>query len=210
MMLIQRMLATIGLAIMAVLTVGIAVRGKIRQSVAFFVYISFATAYVATITLWPDANTPEAYSIKTAIYHCLFFLIALEIGFKAFGTFAGIASRVKMFLALAVSASTAFVLLLTPQSLLYSDLGRYEPPLTTAAIWCLSFVALLVVWYQVPVPPFTRSLLLSFVPYLTVFVLCGDWLARSGWGAIWTTASVNALAYDIMATYLALAAWRKD
>ncbi len=208
--LLQRCLATFGLVAMWAVSLGMLYTGKARQSVAFLSYVSVGALYGLMITFRPDLHTPEAYSIKSGIYFTLFFLMAMEIGFKSFGAFQGVARWAKGLLAAFVAASTAAVLFLTPQSLVYADLASYEAPITTAAIWCLSFVALLVVWYQIPVPAFTRSLLLSFVPYLAVFVVCDNLLVRHGWGIVKITNSMNALAYDVMATYVAYAAWRKD
>jgi hypothetical protein len=81
---------------------------------------------------------------------------------------------------------------------------------TTAAIWCLAFVGLLIVWYQIPVRTFTRSIILGFVPYLVVFVICTDLIGRLGWGVVPQLNVVNAFAYDILAAYWVYAAWRKD
>lgn len=206
----QSALAYLGLCLMFGLCVGMTVRRKVSQCVAFFSYIAVGAAYGLLISLWPDANTPEAYMVKQGVYHSLFFGMALEIGYKAFRAFAGIASTVRALLAIAVTLSTLLLLILTPRNSTYTNLGSYQPAITTAAIWCLSFVALLVVWYQIPVPAFTRTLLLTFVPYLVVFVICMDLLARRGWAFVQSMNVINAAAYDLTAGYLAYAAWRKD
>jgi hypothetical protein len=136
--------------------------------------------------------------------------MSLEISYRAFSSFTGIANQVRGFLALAVAVSSAAIFLLTPANPMYTDIARYQPGITTAGIWCLSFVAMLIVWYQIPVPAFTRSVILGYVPYLVVFVVCTDFIGRLSWAAIAPINVANAMAYDVLAGYLAYSAWRKD
>ncbi len=69
---------------------------------------------------------------------------------------------------------------------------------------------MLIVWYQIPVPSFTRAILLAYIPYLVVFVIVMDLVARLGWGVVQNLNVLNASAYDLAIGYLAYAAWRKD
>ena len=119
------------------------------------------------------------------------------------------ADRVRVLLASAVLASTACIFFLTPNSP-YAQFWRYQPSVTTAGIWCLSAVALLIVWYQIPIRVFLKSVILAYVPYLVVFVICVDLIGRLGWGAIPGLNILNAVAYDAMAACWVFAAWRKD
>jgi hypothetical protein len=185
-------------------------RGKVGQSFVFSAYVAAATLFTALILLFPASYTPQAFIVKQGIYDSLLFGMSLEISFRAFSAFSGIANRVRGFLALAVAGSSLVIFLLTPPHPTYSDMARYQPGITTAGIWCLAFVALLIVWYQIPVPSFTRSIILGYTPYLVVFVVCTDLIGRLGWGAIREINVANALAYDTVAGYLAYAAWRKD
>ena len=136
--------------------------------------------------------------------------MAIELSVKVFAAFKGVADRVRAILSVAVVVSTTIVFFLTPSEIPYSDLARYQPGITTGGIWCLAFVALLIVWYQIPVPAFTRSIILGYVPYLVVFVVCTDFIGRLGWGAIREINVANAVAYDGVAGYWTYAAWRKD
>ncbi len=205
-----RILAPIGVALLWVLGCGILRRGKIRSCWTFSAYVAAATSFSTYILLYPERYTPVLFIIKQGIYDSLLFGMALEIAYKAFAAFRGVASRVRGFLGLAVTLSTICVFFMAPTDSQYENLGRYQPSITTAGLWCLTFVALLIVWYQIPVPAFTRAIMLGYVPYLLVFVVCMDLIERMGWGFIDNVGVLNAMAYDASAGYLAYAAWRKD
>jgi len=189
---------------------GLLRRGKASQCFTFSAYAFAATVFTALILAFPEHYSPGAFLIKQGIYDSLLFGMSLEMAFKVFSAFRGIADRVRALLAVAVTASTLAVVFLTPPNPMYADLSRFQPGITTGGIWCLVFVALLIVWYQIPVPAFTRAIILGYVPYLVVFVVCTDFIGRLGWGAIGGINVANALAYDTVAGYLAYAAWRKD
>ncbi len=210
MALLHHLLVFLSLGLLTLLCGGIMRRRKIGQSWVFSAYIAAATFFTALVLLFPSSYTPEAFMIKQGIYDSLLFGMSLELAYKAFHAFRGIADRVRSFLAAAVVVSSFVVLLLTPTNPAYSDFARYQPGITTAGIWCMSFVALLIVWYQIPVPAFTRSIILGYVPYLVVFVVCVDLTGRLGWGEIQHLNIMNAAAYDGAAGYLAYSAWCQD
>lgn len=207
---LYKILAPVGVALLWVLCVGIVRRGKIAHCWTFTAYAVAATLFSSYITLFPARYTPELFIVKQGIYDSLLFGMALEIAYKAFSAFQGVASRVRGLLAMSVCVSSVAVFLLVPVNAQYAHIGRFQPSITTAGLWCLTFVALLIVWYQIPVPAFTRAIMLGYVPYLLVFVFCLDLIERMGWGFIDKVGALNAGAYSASAGYLAYAAWRKD
>ena len=206
----HRALAFAGWGLIVALLAGLLWRGKAAQAAAFSIYVGVNAAFGCVILASPGSYTPEMFMVKQGIYDSLLFAMAIEIAFKVFSNFAGVARKVRGLLAGAVVVSTSAILLVTPRSLDYSHLSAFQPAVTTAGIWCLAFVATLIVWYQIPVPPFTRAVILGYVPYLVVFVICADLLGRLGWGVVREINIMNAIAYDVVAGYWAYAAWRKD
>lgn len=205
-----RGLAIVGTGLMGLVVAALVSSRRWRECVTFASYMLLATVFSLLIFLFPANYTPQAFIIKQGIYDTLLFLMAVELSIRAFAAFRGVADRIRVALAGAVIASSAAILVLTPQAIPYSQLFRYQPGITTAGIWCLTFVSLLIAWYQIPVPSFTRALLLSFVPYQLVFVVCVDLIGRLGWGAVQELNLLNAIAYDVAAAYWAVMAWRKD
>jgi hypothetical protein len=207
---VHQALVLVGLGCLLVLCAGLIVRGKVTQCLTFSIYIAAATMFTALFVINPASNTPELYLIKQGIYDCLLFGVALELAYKTFAAFRGIAAKVRGCLAALVGLSSALVFFLTPGSKEYSALGTYQPGITTAGLWCLTFVALLIVWYQIPVPAYTRAIILGYVPYLVVFVVCIDLIGLRGWSVVPITNLFNAAAYDVAVGYLAYSGWRKD
>lgn len=207
---LHRGLFVLSLALLVLLCLGLVRRAKLGQCFLFSAYAAAATCFTGLILLFPDSYTPEAFIVKQGIYDSLLFGISLELSYRVFAAFTGIAARVRAFLAFSVAASSLGIFLLTPTNPAYSDLARYQPGITTAGIWCLAFVALLIVWYQIPVPAFTKAIILGYVPYLVIFVVYIDLIGRLGWGEIKGLNILNASAYDLAIGYLAYAAWRKD
>lgn len=199
----------VGLGLMGLVVAGLFRSGRARESLTFTAYMTVATSFGVAILAFPSWYTPEVFQIKQGIYDSLLLGMAIELSIKVFGAFLGVAGRVRALLAIAVIVSSTLILILTPRNAAYSDLSQYQPGVTTAGIWCLTLVALLIVWYQIPVPLFTRAILLGYVPYLVIFVVCIDLIGRLGWGAIDGINLLSAGAYDVLAAYWAHAAWRK-
>ena len=206
---IHRALVVLGFALAVAVLIGILRRKRVAQCIGFTFLVLASAGFTGLFLVYPQGNSPALYLLKQGIYDSLLFAIALELSFRAFSAFRGVAGRVRFLLAFAVTASTAGIFFLTPNSP-YSQFWRYQPSVTTAGIWCLTTVALLIVWYQIPIRAFLRAVILAYVPYLVVFVICVDLIGRLGWGAIPRLNILNALAYDAMAAYWVYAAWRKD
>ena len=207
---VHRALVLLALGLLALLLVALFKGGKARQCFLFSTYVSSVVLFNVLILLFPEHYSPEAYMVKQGIYDSLLFGMSLELSIRTFAAFTGIARMVRVVLASAVALSTAAILLATPGNPDYESFIRFQPGITTAGIWCLAFVGLLIVWYQIPVPAFTRAIILGYVPYLMVFTVYVDLITRLGWGAIQNLNLLNAVAYDAVAAYWVYSAWRKD
>jgi hypothetical protein len=105
---------------------------------------------------------------------------------------------------------SAFVLAaLTPRSSVWT-MWEWQPSVVTAAIWLLTAVALLVVWYQVPVPNWPRAIMLGLAPYLLVFLTTVDLLRRLGYDLRSGLGLIDSLAYLALILFWTRAAWRRD
>jgi ABC-type multidrug transport system fused ATPase/permease subunit len=207
---IHRALMLLGIVLLALVVAGILRRGKAKQCVLFAAYVTAAGLFTTLGYFFPQHYTRGAYLLKQGIYDSLLFGMSLELSVRTFAAFSGIARFSRTLLALAVGVSTVSIFFATPVNAAYMNVIRFQPGVTTAGIWCLTFVALLIVWYQIPVPAFTRAIILGYVPYLVVFTIYVDLIGRLGWGAIQNLNVLNAVAYDAVAGYWAYAAWRKD
>ena len=210
MLAIHRALIVVGVGLLVVLVTLLFKRAKAKQCILFSAYVGAAAFFTSLFLLFPGSYSPDAFMVKQGIYDSLLFGMSLELAIRTFAAFNGIAAFVRLFLGGAVALSTSLILLATPANPDYSSFIRFEPGITAAGIWCLAFVGLLIVWYQIPVPAFTRAIILGYVPYLMVFTVYTDLITRLGWGEIQHLNILNALAYDAVAGYWVYSAWRKD
>ncbi len=210
MLAVHRALILLGFVLLVAVAAGLFRQGKARQCLMFTTYVCAATLFTFLIWAFPDRYTPEAFMVKQGIYDSLLFGMSLELSMRTFAAFAGIARYARFALASAVAASTLVIFLATPANAAYPTIVTFQPGITTGGVWCLTFVALLIVWYQIPVPAFTRAMILGYVPYLLVFTVYSDLVGRLGWGAIRHLNILNAVAFDAVAAYWAYAAWRRD
>jgi len=206
----HRVLVVLAILLLATLCVALFRHGKARYCISFAAYAAFVLTANVLILLFPQHYSPEVYMVKQGIYDSLLFGMALELSVRTFSAFTGVAGFVRLLLALAVTTSTTVIFLATPVDPGYETYLQFQPGITTAGVWCLSFVGLLIVWYQIPVPTLTRAIILGFAPYLVVFTVYIDFIGRLGWGAIQHLNLLNAFCYDVVAAYWAYAAWRRD
>lgn len=207
----QRALAIAGLALAWITVAGLLYRRRVRVCISFFLYIFAVAVFGAVVVGAPALYTPELWMVKQGIYDSLFLGIALELGHASFAGFRGIADRARFATAALVLVSTVAIAFVVPTNAAYDgQLWTYEPNITVAAIWCLTSVALAIVWFQIPVTPLVRSILVGLVPILLIFTVYARLIASLGWTAIKALNLGNSLAYAIVAVYWAYAAWRRE
>jgi hypothetical protein len=196
---------------LVVLLLGMLWRGRIRQCWAFGAYVLAILAGNTLVSLWPDRFlTPSFWIYKQAAYDLLKLAVALELLYRALRAFPG-TWRVARLVVLALLSVSAFVLAaLTPRSSVFT-MWEWQPSIVTAAIWLLAAVALLVVWYHVPVPDWPRAIMLGLAPYLLVFLTTVDLLRRLGYDLLRSGLGVvDSLAYLALVLFWTRAAWRRE
>jgi hypothetical protein len=75
-------------------------------------------------------------------------------------------------------------------------------------VWLFCVVSGVILWYRLPVDPFHKAILLGFVPYLLVFSVASKILSDYGWDVLRPTGYVHTVAYVLVTTFWAHAAWR--
>ena len=93
-----------------------------------------------------------------------------------------------------------------------SFLAELHPRVLNGSIWLFTAIAALILWYRLPVEPFHKAVLLSYVPYLLVFTVTMNVLGSLGWAGWergWAVRYFNQLAYLALMMHWARAAWRR-
>jgi hypothetical protein len=192
------------------LVAGLLWRGRVRLCWSFPAYALAILVGNSLVSFWPARfYNASFWVLKQGVYDALKMAIALELGWRALVAFPG-AMRVARRVVLAVLALSTLVLTaLTPPSS-YLTLWEWQPRIATAGVWFLTATALVVVWYQVPLHPWPRAIMLGLASYLLVFVIALDLLKRHGWAAFQAIGLLDSLAYLALIVFWAWAAWRPE
>ena len=188
---------------------GLVWRGRLRECRAFGAYVVAVLAGNTLVSLWPSRFlTPEFWVAKQGIYDILKTAIALELAWHAFRAFPGALRTARLvFLVLLGSSCVALAFPARPA---YAVLWEWQPAVATAGLWMLTATALMVVWYQVPLGGWQRTIMIGLAVYQLVFIILLGLLKSRGWGMGTFVATVEATAYLALVAGWAWVAWRRD
>ena len=147
--------------------------------------------------------------LKQGVYDLLKMATALELGWRAFSAFPGAWRTARVVLATILAMSTLALAWLTPRSS-FDTLWEWQPSVATAAVWLLTAVALLVVFYQIPIGEWQRAILLGYTPYLLLFVTLMNLMRRHGWAVRGEVSLLDQIAYLALVLFWTRAAWRRE
>lgn len=195
------------LAVIAAL-VGAFARGHHRRCWTFTVYLAVIVTCNTMVTTWPALFYTQAFwLLKQAAYDVLKFAVALELGYRAVRAFPGAACGARAAALFGLVASLV-VILSGAGHLPYEAQFEWQPQILAAGVWLFALVALLVVWYRLPLDDWSRAIVVGFAPYLLVFVALLNALKHNGWGA-WRAASIaDSLCYLAVVSWWAWSAWQ--
>jgi len=154
----------------------------------FVLYVGGVQVFNVVYAVHP---TWETYMLLQIVAASLRFGLALELTNCIFGAFpaAAVTARRVMLLIL---VATAFVAMTTvPPNATYTRMhAESVPRMASAAIWMVTALAALVLWYRLPLAPLPRAILIGYAPYLLLyldpiafFVLFNYWL-RVAWRTV--------------------------
>jgi hypothetical protein len=87
---------------------------------------------------------------------------------------------------------------------------EWMPRLLAGTIWLMTGIAILVVYYRIPLDPFHRAILTGLVSYNLICVTLYDLLHRFGWEYLPRFKPMQGPAYLLLLAYWAKATWRRD
>lgn len=209
------MTTEIGYAVRLVLLAalaGLLVRRRVGECWSFLLYVLAIVVTGQMQASWPDRYFNYPYYLRfQAVWNVLKFATALELAARIFGRFPRALARVRL-LAFVVLALTTGLALAPPLDLEVRRLILgWEPRTQAAALWLMTLVSLLVVWYRLPIATFQRAILLGFVPYLAVFGTLLSILRSLDVTHGWPFDIVNIVdgsAYLAVCVWWAYSAWR--
>jgi hypothetical protein len=154
--------------------------------------------------------TWETWMLHQVVTAALRFGVALELTRCIFGAFpaAAVTARRVMLVILVFTAVTA-ITVSTPDATYTRLHAEAIPRLASAAIWILTALAGLVLWYRLPLAPLPRAIMMGYAPYLLIFTIGMSLLFNAGSPRIrvWV-GYVDPLAFFVLVHYWCQVAWR--
>jgi hypothetical protein len=191
--------------------VGIFVHRRHRDCQTFPFYLALVLVCDTLVSVWPELfYTHWFWILQQSAWDLAKLGIGLELAFRVFRSFPG-ARPVAQGILVAILAATTAAIIFVPSGVSYTAvLQVWQPRVLTGTIWLMTAVALLVVWYRLPIRPFQKAILIGFVPYLVIFVSLVNVLHRLGWQAREWYNVADATAYLLAVGWWAWAAWRPE
>ena len=207
----DRFLVHLTTVLLATLLVGVLARGRHRACLSFVLYVAAVVASSILIGMWPERfYVFDFYLLKEIVHNLLKFAVALELAYRTFRGYPGALSSARVLIGL-VLVATLLVTLSAPPVYGESDLtGELHARVLNGTIWLLTVIAVLILWYRIPVDPFHKAILTGFVPYLLVFSIGMRAITEMGYVESKPFQLAHAIAYNVLVAYWNYAAWRTD
>ena len=209
----------IQLGVMAALAIalgGAIARRRVSECWMFPVYLAVVLVCESATMLWPERFFQwSSYVVRQWTYDICMLGVAFELARRAFMAFPGARATARpVFLAiLAVTAISIFAA--TPAgtrgnaSFYITAMLTIEPRLLNMTIWLFVATARLVIFFQLPVSDWHRSISLGFAGYLVVSVTGLNLLRTFGWNLHEAITFWDGSAYLVLCAWWACAAWQK-
>ena len=197
---------------------GMIVRRRVGVCWTFVVYLGVIALADLLVILWPDHFWRLWFYVgKEFVITILRLAVALELTYRTFRAFPSARVTARGVLLLVLVATLAVVVVgtgdLAPSEgapALGPLASRVQPRVLSGAIWLLTAVAGLILWYRLPVHPLHKAILVGLVPYLLVFSVSLNMLESRGWEILPVVSYLHTLAFLLVLVYWTFAAWRPD
>jgi hypothetical protein len=211
-MTVSQVLIAHAVKILVVLTLaGILMRRRWSLCWSFTAYLTVILLCNSLVSCWPDHfYQPWFYLARTGLYDGLKVAIAIELAYRTLQAFPGAQATARRMLFLLVIASSAVLMAVQWDPSYGKALLEWEPKILTATIWLLNALAVIVIWYRVPIHAYHKAILLGFVPYLLVFTILLRLLGHYGWDILPVVQSAEPAAYLLLMGWWAWAAWEPE
>ncbi len=207
----QLLIAYSGTGLMAAAFLGCLARQRYRSWFFFIAYLAAVAGCASLIALWPGRFYNQDFWVAQEVTcNVLRFGAALELAFRTFRWFPGARSTLGLAVLLVVLLTFGQVVVSTPAQLdMMTFLTQVHPLILNGSVWLFTVIAAFILWYRLPVNPFHKRVLLSYVPYLLLFTVTMKALERLQWHRSFL-AYLYHLGFLTLAAYWTYVAWRSD
>jgi hypothetical protein len=178
---------------------------------SFTSYLAVILVCNSLVSFWPDRFfQPWFWMVRTALYDVLKVAIAVELAYRTFQAFPGARATARRLLFASLVATSVALMALPWDGSYGAALFVWEPRVLTGTIWLLNALAVVVIWYRVPIHAYHKAILLGFVPYLLVFTVVLRLLRHNNFDInpiIWNS---EPAAYMLLMGWWAWSAWQPE
>ena len=131
--------------------------------------------------------------------------MALELAGRTFRAFPGARSTLNVVVMVVVAVTLALALpSYDPDHDYVNFVLNLQPRLLSGSVWLFTAIAALILWYRLPVLPFRKAVLLSYLPYLIISTAFLNVLKEYGWDRLQVLQYLNQGVYFALVTFWAL------
>lgn len=204
------LVAYLGIALEATLLTALLLRRSYRVCLSFTLYVVAVLFPSLLFVVSPTSYTWDNYLLREIVHNLLKFAIALELGYRTFRAFPGAWTQAKrVMLAIVVLIGLVVIAAITSQRDPADIQAEWHARVLNGTIWLFTGIAVLILWYRLPVHPFHKAILVGFVPYLLIFSFGMRALVEMGWDAARQYQRFHTLAYLALLVYWNRAAWSR-
>jgi hypothetical protein len=209
---LQAILGHLVILLLWVVLAGIVRRRRYREWIFFPVFVFSVAAWGVLQAFWPEQlYVPEVYMAKEAVQHVFRLVMAVELGIRTFRAFPGAMATLKRVVFILIVVTIAMVLLEAPSALHYTTfIGQFQPRMLAAAIWLFTAIAVLILWYRLPVSRFQKAIVLSYVLYLPIFAAYMNLWAGLGSQRSEPVGYLYQVSYLAVVSFWVYVCWRVD
>jgi len=190
---------------------GLYLRGRSGRCLAIVAYLWAALLGNALTTFWPDIFfNYEFWMRRQALFDVLKLLVGVEIALRAFRIFPGARATWERLLAASIVVATTLGFWFLPRDAPYGVLFAHQPQIIAGTVWLFTITSLVIVHYRIPIDPWHRAILLSFVPYQLVFTIVLTAIRSLGVSLHPAMSFLDSAAYLVLIAYWAQTAWRRE
>jgi hypothetical protein len=187
---------------------GVLVRGHWRAWYSYALYISILPLFTTLYFLDARLYNHTVWTVQESLLNAVRFAMALELAARTFRGYPGARSTLNLVVMLVVAATLALVFPGgSPTDYAYF-VGDLQPRLLSGSIWLFTAIAALILWYRLPVLPFRKAILLSYLPYLIFSTAFLGLLKEYGWERSQPLQYLNQLVYLALVSFWTYVAWK--
>jgi hypothetical protein len=190
---------------------GLLKTGRWRLWYTFPLLLLIVLTHDLLVGLWPHRfHRGTVWRLKEALLVLVRLAMIVELTTRVFRRFPGaMATARRLLILIFVGTFLGVAALPTARGGYVGFVGELMPRILNGTVWLFTALAILILWYRLPMHWFQRTILLSYVPYLLVFTIAVNAVGDLGWQRAGWVNQLNVWAYLLLLLFWTYSAWRR-